>query len=399
MNEARRTRTLHKLSARTLASITRPGRHSDGGGLYLAISKDGRRRWVFMWTRAGKQREAGLGSPLFVSLAEARAKAVEYRRAVERGEDPIAAKRAARTAAARRQTFGEVAVALIKTKIHEWRNPKSEEQWRRTLLGPACAPLRDRAIDEIEVRDVLAALGSIWTKTPVTAARVRGRIEAVFDFATGLGLRPAGPNPAAWKGNLQALLPRRKRVARAHHPALPYAEVPAWFAEIRRAPRMATRCLEFICLTACRAGEATGATWDEIDLDARVWGIPPHRMKSGKGHRVPLADEAVEILKWAAAAERCLDDEGLVFSGRLAGRPLTGLGRFMPAGSTVHGLRSSFRDWTGNETHYPRELAEQALSHVAGDSVELAYRRSDALERRRTLMQAWATFCAGRSIS
>jgi integrase len=260
-------------------------------------------------------------------------------------------------------------------------------------------PLRAKPVDNIETADVLAVLKPIWLEKPETASRVRGRIERVLNAAKAKGYR-TGENPAAWRGHLENLLPKQPKLSRGHHAAMPYADVPAFVAKLREREAVAALALEFAILTAVRSGEVLNARWGEIDLDAKVWAIPPSRMKAGREHRVPLSDTALSILAKLSAAKV----SEFVFAGQRPNRPLSVMAmemilRRMGVDVTVHGFRSAFRDWAGNETHFPRELAEHALAHVIGDKAEQAYRRSDALARRRLLMEAWAQWCEPKADS
>jgi integrase len=382
-----------KLSARTVATA-KAGRHGDGGGLYLVVSDSGAKKWVFRFSFGGRVTEMGLGSADRVSLAEARGRAIEARKLVAAGINPIEARREAARAKEGRQTFGQIADALMASKSAEWRSVKHRAQWRMTLEKYA-APLWARPVDEIETADVLGVLTPLWTTRPETASRLRGRIEAVLDAARAKGHIPRNEaNPAMWRGHLEMLLPKPGKLTRGHHAAMAYAGVPAFMVRLREREAMASLALQFMILTAARSGEALGARWDEIDLDAKIWTVPPARMKASRQHRVPLAPRASEILEKLGAAR--LGE--FVFPGQRAGKQLSSMApamllRRMGVGVTAHGFRSAFRDWIGDETHFPREVAEAALAHVAGDATELAYRRSDALEKRRELMAAWAAFC------
>jgi integrase len=386
-----------KLSARAVATVKEPGRHGDGNGLYLSISKDGlRRRWVYLFTRAGKLREMGLGGFPAVSLAAARIERDRWASVLRSGGDPIGLRKADEVASRGVPTFGQLADEVIEGKQAEWKNAKHRAQWVMTLENYA-APLRNRLVNEINTDDVLAVLRPLWTKRPETASRLRGRIEHVLDAARAKGYRH-GPNPALWRGHLDKLLPSRSKVEQRHHAALPYTKVPQFLAEVRKRDTLAALAIEFTILTAARTGEVLGATWDEVDLENAVWTIPGGRMKSGRTHRVPLSRRAVSILKQVHRIRR----SDFVFRGRKEGQPLSNMSmemilrRMKVQDATMHGFRSSFRDWVGNETDFPRELAEAALAHVVGDAVEQAYRRGDALERRRELMKAWAIHCESR---
>ncbi|MFG1201775.1 integrase arm-type DNA-binding domain-containing protein [Xanthobacter aminoxidans] len=403
---------LNRLNARQVSTTTKPGRHADGSGLYLVVEPSGSKRWAFLfrWKAdpsqpgTGKLREMGLGSAISVSLAAARDAAVRVREAIALGRDPIADRKAVESRA-KVPTFGEVAEAHIAAMAPAWRNPKHVDQWRMTLSvergddgayldSGYCVALRDRAVDLIATEDVLAALTPIWSTKNETASRVRGRIEAVLDAAKAKGLR-SGENPARWKGLLSLALPKRQKLQRGHHAAMPYAVVPAFVKRLRLVRGMSAYALEFAILTAARSGEVRGARWSEMDLKAKVWTVPAARMKAGREHRVPLCPRAVEILETLAQVKQEPDD--LIFPGQRKGAPLsdmslTALLRRLKVEATVHGFRSSFRDWAGDHTTFPREVAEAALAHATGDATELAYRRGDALEKRRKLMEAWGTF-------
>lgn len=381
-----------KLTARKVETA-KAGRHGDGAGLYLVVSPTGARKWVFRFTWRGKVTETGLGAGDTVSLAAARDAAIEARRALANGRNPIEARRAAKAGAAGKPTFGTIADALIEARAPEWRNAKHRAQWAMTLTRYA-ASLRGLPVDEIETADVLAILQPIWQAKPETASRLRGRIEAVLDAAKAQGHR-TGENPAAWRGHLAHLLPKRHTLTRGHHAALPYGELPAFMAALRAREALAALALEFCILTATRSGETLGATWDEVDLEAAVWTIPATRMKTGRAHRVPLSEPTLALLYRLAGARTGAH----VFPGQRSGKPLSCMAmtqvlRRMGRGDlTAHGFRSTFRDWAGNKTSFPREVAEAALAHVIGDKVEQAYRRSDALEKRRKLIAAWARHC------
>lgn len=386
-------RSVKRLTARSVATIREPGRHADGDGLYLVVDKSGAKRWVFLFKQAGKLREMGLGGLAKVSLADARGLAVDVRKIVAAGGDPIAERQRAKAAAVSSpDRFGPFAMALIDEISVGFRNAKHRAQWRSTVENYAQSlfPLR---LDEIETDHVLRVLRPIWTTKAETASRVRGRIERILDAARARGLR-SGENPARWRGHLDALLPKPTKLVRGHHAAMPYDQVPAFMARLREVDAISARALEFCILTAARSGEVLGAAWDEVDLEAAVWTAPAERMKAGGIHRVPLSGAAIELL-------RPLHDlrvSSYVFPGARPNRPLSVMAmsmmlrRVTPSGATVHGFRSSFRDWAAEETDFPREIAEAALAHTVGDAVERAYRRGDALEKRRALMGAWAAW-------
>jgi integrase len=320
-----------------------------------------------------------------------------------RGHSPaeLQARSAPRSCSPQRETAdaSQLADQHIEAMAPNWRSPKHRAQWEMTLREYA-RPLHDKPVNEITTEDVLAVLRPIWQRIPETANRVRGRIENVLDAAKVQGFR-SGENPAAWRGHLKLVLPARKNLTRGHHAAMPIDDLPDFMAALRARPAIAARCLEFGILTAARSSEALGARWDEIDLRTKVWTIPAfnpgtgRRMKSGREHRVPLSGRAVEILN----VMEPLRAGNQIFPGQRRNQPLSPmvlekvLCRMNRSNVTVHGFRSTFRDWAGNRTNYARELAEHALAHAIGDRAEQAYRRDDALERRRPMMEAWAAFC------
>jgi integrase len=310
--------------------------------------------------------------------------------------DPLAGKQAARAAAraaiaaaAARRTFGQCAGDFIKSKRGEWRSGKHKAQWKSTLTQH-CAPIWHLPVDAIDTVAVLKVLTPVWQEIPETASRLRGRIESVLDFAKAHGLR-SGENPAAWRGHIALILPKRQKLSKGHHAAMAYCDVPEFISKLRETESIPALALEFLILTAARSGEALGARWAEIDLAANTWTIPAARMKAGVEHRVPLSPRAAEILK-SLSKYRSGD---FIFPGHRLGCPIgaTSLRKECPGAGTIHGFRSSFRDWAGNETNTPREVAEQCLAHSIGDATEQAYRRGDALEKRRALMEAWAAYC------
>lgn len=386
-------RALNKLSATAAKSVSKPGRHSDGGGLYLNVAPGGTKSWVFVYTRKAKKSEMGLGSYPDVSLADARTKAASFRVEIAAGRNPVKLRD--------RQiepTFGECATEFITSMEKSWRNEKHRAQWSSTLKTYG-KDIWNKQISQIETQDVLDLLKPIWHEKPETAARVRGRVERVIEYANASGKRSWAPNPAAWKGHLRAVLPAPAKLSRGHHPAMPYADVPAFFQALAGVEGMSARGLEFLILTAARTGEVIGSTWAEFDLDAALWTVPADRMKAGKIHRVPLPARAVDIVK--ALQDRRVND--FVFPGGKKDRPISNMAftmllRRMELGHfTPHGFRSSFRDWAGDKTLYPRELAEAALAHRLGDKTEEAYRRSDALEKRRKMMDAWSGYLSAKS--
>jgi integrase len=382
-----------KLTARKVESA-KPGKYSDGGNLYLVVSETGSRKWVLRFTWRGKAKEMGLGSAANVALADAREKAANARRKITQGLNPIEERK--RDGGI--PSFGEMADSVREALSAGFRNEKHKAQWQSTLDTYA-APLRAKPIDSILTDDVLAVLKAIWTTKPETASRLRGRIEKILDAAKAKGFRD-GENPARWRGHLDHLLPKPSKLQRGHHAAMPYEDVAGFMGELLQREAMAARALEFCILTAARSGEVLGLRWSEIDLDKALWTVPAERMKAGRVHRVPLCDRAVAILK--QLAETCANE--FVFAGQKPGKPLSNMAmemmlrRMKIEAATVHGFRSSFRDWAGNESSFPREVVETALAHVIGDKAEQAYRRSDALKKRRLLMEQWAAFCEpGRS--
>ena len=381
---------MRKLTARRVETA-KPGKFGDGGGLQLVVAPSGAKKWVLRFLWQSRPREMGLGSYPEVSLADAREKALAGRRLARSGVDPIAARKKSE----RVTTFGELADEIAGRLAEGFRNAKHKAQWRMTLTVYA-EPLRAKPVDKIETADVLAVLQPIWQAKPETASRLRGRIERILNAAKAKGYR-TGENPAAWRGHLENLLPKPSPLSRGHHAAMRYQDVPAFVAKLREREAVAGLALEFAILTAARSSEILGARWFEIDLDANVWTIPAERMKAAREHRVPLSEPALAILR--KVNEATVSD--YVFLGQRPGKPLSVMAlemvlrRMGIEEATVHGFRSAFRDWAGNETHFPREVAEHALAHVIGDKAEQAYRRSDALARRRELMDAWARHCEG----
>ncbi len=370
---------------------------ADGGNLYLqaTIGKNDtvRRSWVFRYELDGRRHDLGLGSLDTLNLAEAREKARGLRQQLVDGVDPFTAKRQAKkerlarlAAEARAMTFRQCAEECIKSHADGWKNAKHAAQWRSTLETYAYPVLGDLAVDDIATAHVVRALQPIWKEKPETASRVRGRIEKVLGWATVRGFR-SGDNPARWRGHLQELFAAKSKIRPVnHHAALPYTDVPAFMADLRTRNSLSARALEFTVLAAVRTGETVGAMWDETDFAAKTWTIPAARMKAGKEHRVPLSDRAVAIL---ASIPREGDH---IFP--LSNMAMLELLRGMRPGTTVHGFRSSFRDWAAERTSYPNHVAEAALAHTIGDKVEKAYRRGDLFEKRRRLMADWAQWCS-----
>jgi integrase len=383
------------------AAAAKPGRHGDGDGLWLEVSTIGKRRWVFRFSFAKRVTELSLGPAATMTLAEARTAAHDARKLVAAGKNPGVERRKAKEPSPAKQTFGQCAAELLQSKESQWKNAKHRQQWHMTL-NTYCAPIWNAPVEAIDTEAVLAVLQPLWLLVPETAQRLRGRIEAVLDAARVRGrVQRNEANPARWKGHLDKLLPRVQKLTRGHHAAMPYADVPAFLAALRNREAIAALALEFAILTAARTGEVLGSRWNEIDFDLKVWIIPATRMKAGREHRVPLAGRALAILGRLAEART----GEIVFPGQRAGKPLSNMSlemvlrRMKIEGATVHGFRASFKDWASDETHFARETIEAALAHAIGDKAEQAYRRSDALEKRRTLMDAWAAYLVGDVVS
>ena len=410
-----------KLTTKTAEALTlkgrhTPGRHTDGDGLHLHVRATGEASWVLRYRLHGAQRDLSLGGFPQVPLKAAREAAAAARALVKLGKDPVRERQRqaqeAAEAASRDRTFQAAAEALLEARGAEWRNEKHRWQWRATLAKHAFPIIGALPVAEVDTAAVLRVLRPVWTKTPETASRLRGRIESVMDFARANGWR-SGENPARWKGNLAELLPRPDKLARVQHqPALPWQQVPAFMAALRERKGTAALALRFAILTAARTGEVRGMTWGEVDAEARVWVVPGARMKMGQMHRVPLSDAALAVLAEVHPGKTRPDM--LVFPGARAGSTLSDMALAMlvrgmatdglPEGEpprwrdaegrvvVPHGFRSSFRDWCGETRPEGREVAERALAHIVR-GVEGAYARSDLLERRRPLMAAWGEWC------
>lgn len=407
-----RVKKAFELSARFVQTVKEPGRHSDGGGLYLNVTGKGGKSWLFMYRWEGRRIELGLGSAESVTLAQARDKAHDLRRKVAAKIDPKAEREAAKKpepAVAKIPTFGEMADDFMDMKEGGWKNEKHRDQWRMTLSRRRdkkgnltkdgyCRSLIDIPVNEVSTDDILTVLNPIWLKKPETARRVRGRIESVLNAATVKKHR-SGVNPALWRGNLDFLLPSSEKLSRGHHAAMPYDDVPGFYQKIIANPSISNYALALTILTAARSGETFGAAWSEIDMDAGLWTIPPERMKAGKEHIVPLDDDALAVLD--AMEKHKQDGGGLVFpstkGGQLSVMAMTMALRRAEAGDfTVHGFRSSFRDWCGDETSFQRDDVEACLAHKVRDQTERAYRRGDALKKRREIMKTWAEYLTAK---
>lgn len=390
---------LNRLTSRAVDTISKPGRHSDGGGLYLLIRPNGTRYWTFLYERKidGKrvQREIGLGSAGRdgnLSLADARATAAEHRKALGAGLDPLTVKNAAEAERrAKATTFGQYADDFVKAHSSKWSNAKHAAQWRSTLGDAYCRSIRGKSVSEIDTAVVLKVLKPIWTEKPETARRIRMRIEAVLDAAKVEGLRD-GENPARLKGHLAHLLPRHAKGTKGHHAAMDFREVPAFMAELATRDATAALALRFLILTATRTSETLNARWSEIDMAKRVWTISASRMKARRDHRIPLSVTALEVLETVSGKHLEWVFPAPDGKGPLSNMALLMQLRRMKRAATVHGFRSSFRDWAAETTNFPREVAEAALAHVIGDDTEAAYRRGDLFDKRRKLMDAWAGY-------
>lgn len=383
---------MHRLTARKVETA-KAGTYADGGNLYLRVRPSGSRSWVFRYVTNGKPREIGMGS---LSLAEARDKAADMRKEVAAGRDPLHVIRPPEEKKPR--TFQVVALETIEALRPGWRNPKHAQQWANTLRDYVFPVFGEKSVADVTVDDVLKVLSPIWTTKTETANRVRQRIEAVLDRAAVLGDRDRDRvNPATWKGNLEHLLPKPKQVQkREHFEAVPYAELPAIMAALRQKQSISALCLRVIVLTACRSNEIRGLQWAEVDRTAKTLTIPASRTKTKKEHVVPMSAEVAEIIDHMAT----LGTSGTVFPNS-QGKPLSDVAvtktlRQFHETATVHGMRSAFRDWAGDKTHHARETIEACLAHALG-SVEGAYRRGDALEKRRRVMTDWARYLSDQT--
>ncbi len=391
-------RKMLRLSPKGVVNLKTPGDYCDGGGLYLQVSKSGTKSWVYRYTLNGRARWMGLGPFHPVTLAEARIKALAARKLLLDKIDPLEARNAARDCRAlekaRAVTFSGCAAAYIRAKRSDWKNAKHADQWTSTI-DTYCGPIIGKLpVQDVDTALVVKVLEPIWTVIPETASRLRGRIESVLGWATVSGYR-TGDNPARWRGHLDNVLPSLKKKARVkHHPALPFDQMGEFMESLRAQEGIAPRALEFLILTAARTGEVIGAQWDEFDLKAGLWTVPASRMKAGREHRVPLAPRAVEIIR---ALHQSQSD--YAFPGQREGNHLSNMAMLQllkregRSDLTVHGFRSTFRDWTAERTNYPREVCEMALAHTVGDAVEAAYRRGDLFEKRRRLMLEWSKHC------
>jgi integrase len=395
-------REIGRLTALKVEKAKEPGMYADGGGLYLRVTPQGTKNWVLRYMLDRTPHWMGLGPLQLYGLGEARARALDARRKRHEGIDPIEARRALRAKlrldAAKAITFKQCAENYIASHEAGWRNAKHKYQWNATLASYAYPVIGALPVQAVDTALVLKVIEAIWTAKNETASRVRQRIENILDFAKARGWRN-GENPARWRGHLDHLLPARSRVrAIEHHAALPYAELPAFVGRLQERQAVAARALEFLVLTAARTGEVIGARWSEIDLLAKTWTVPASRMKAHREHRVPLSPRALTVLNAMQLAQQN-DANDYVFPGAKVGIPLSNLAmimllRRMNRGEiTVHGFRATFKTWASERTSFQNELVEASLAHNIGGKVEQAYMRGDMFEKRRRLMQAWATFC------
>ena len=391
------------LTQRRVERLTEAGRYRDAlvAGLYLSVAEGGAKSWLLRYELHGREHMMGLGSAATFTLREARERARSARQLLADGIDPLARKRAAKAAAkaeaARHLTFSQAAIGYCAQHEAKWRNKIHRLQFMSSLRFHALPIIGSLDVAAIDTPDVLRVLDPIWKTKSVTAHRVRTRIEAVIDWAVVRGHRPTGTNPAKWKGHLDQVLPAARQVAPVQHfPALPYTELPKFMCELKEFDSIGTAALRFTILTAARTGEVVGAKWDEIDFNDAVWVVPAERMKAKKEHRVPLVQAVLDLLQGLPRE----DGNHFIFIGAKKGAglsksPMPDTLRLMGrTGITVHGFRSTFRDWAAEQTNYPREIAEHALAHSVGDATERAYRRGDALTKRRLLMGAWAKYCS-----
>jgi integrase len=392
-----------KLSAVAVSKKKAPGLYGDGDGLSLQIAKGGSKSWIYRFMLNGKARSMGLGSANTYSLSEAREMASECRKLTSAGIDPIEERGKGRALAAleaaKAITFQDAAEKYLEIHKIGWRSPKHAEQWSATLKTYAYPLIGFVSVQTIDVALVMRIIEPIWATKTETASRVRGRIENVLDWATAHGYR-TGDNPARWRGHMDKMLPERTKVRKVqHYPALPYTEIGEFMAELKKQGGTASKALEFLILTVCRTNEAVKSVPGEFNLEDNVWTIPGDRMKAGRDHRIPLSAPAKAIVEEFETADT------YIFPGRKRGKPLSNnallalLKRMGRSDITVHGFRSTFRDWAAEQTNYAREVAEMALAHAIEDKTEAAYRRGDLFEKRQRLMDDWAKYCAKPKVS
>ena len=406
-------RAIQRLTAQRVqrlknAEDPKPGMYADGAGLYLRVTSKGAKNWVLRYMLNRRPRWMGLGPLSLYGLADARMRALDARRKRHEGIDPIEARRTERTRqrldAAKAITFKQCAENYIASHRAGWRNEKHRYQWTATLEQFVYPKIGELPVQAVDIGLVLKVLEPIWTTKPETASRVRQRIENILDSAKARGYRN-GENPARWRGHLDKLLPARPKIRKVEHlAALPYAELPAFLANLQTREAVAARALEFLILTAARTGEVIGARWNEIDLLDKTWTVPADRMKAHREHRVPLSPRALIILQEIQTARRGDDGNAYVFPGPQRGKPLSNMAFLMLlrrlefVDLTVHGFRATFKTWASERTPFQNEIAEAALAHIIGDKVEQAYRRGDLFEKRRPLMQQWGIFCTSAPV-
>jgi integrase len=387
-----------RLTALKIDKTRKPGVYADGGGLYLRVTPEGTKSWVYRFTLNGKARWMGLGSVALCGLQDARGKALDARRLCHEGVDPISARETQRASerleAAKAITFRECAETYVKTHRISWRNAEHQRQWEATLADYANPVIGDLSVASVDTALVMKILEPLWARVPETASRLRGRIESILDWARVRGYRN-GENPARWRGHLDKLLPKKSKIQK-HLTALAYTELPGFMMALREQDSRSARALEFVILTAARTGEALGARWDEIDIKTKTWVVPPARMKAGKEHRVPLSPAAMRVIEQQANYR----ENALVFPGTrtdcsLKRTTMLMLLRRMRHGAlTTHGFRATFKTWAEEQTNFAPHIVEAALAHMNADKVEAAYQRGDLLERRRALMNHWGDYCS-----
>ncbi len=388
---------INKLSILKIKNLSQRGRYSDGNGLYLQISKTKTKSWIFRYKFQGEEKQLGLGSINLVSLSDARQKVLEFRKQVLEGQDPISNKRLKerneKIKKSKEITFSKCAEAYISSLEPEWKNKKHIQQWRSTLATYVFPMIGELSVQDIDTTLVVNVLKPIWITKTETATRIRSRLELIMGWATVRGYR-SGENPARWRGHLDKLLPKPSKVSTVkHHKALKLHEIHRLILELRRQTCFSSKALEFLILTASRTSEVLNMKWNELSLDASLWTVPALRMKGGKDHTVPLSKSALEILNFMQTF-KC--DE-YVFPGFREGRPLSNMAMLkltkrLGYSITVHGFRSTFRDWAAEHTNFSRETAEAALAHTIKDKVEAAYRRGDLILKRRVMMEEWSKF-------
>ena len=385
------SRARNKLNVKQVEHLKMVGLYSDGGGLYLRIRESGR-SWFFIGTLNGKRIELGLGPSPDITLARAREKAGEARLACLEGQDPRELWNKRASPEPQEMTFRSFAEPYVDELVKNFKNPKHRQQWRNSI-ATYCESIANVPIAEVDTDKVLKCVQSIWIEKPETAERVRGRIKKILDAAKVKGLRD-GDNPARMRGHLELFLPKRSKAKVKHHAALPYSQMSDFMADLRKREGVAAKALEFTILTAARSGEVRGMTWREVDLEGKLWTVPAGRMKASEIHEVPMSDAAISVLQ--AVHKKSLRPDDIVFpaprGGSLSDMGLSAVLKRMKVDATVHGMRSSFRDWAGDTTSFNREVIEMALAHAISSATERAYRRGRALEKRRELMNAWAKF-------